>query len=116
MDLYHIWCDLARGENDLAFCADLSRYLEHLKGQGLVASFRITRKKLGLAPAELGEFHVIIETENLAQLERAFQHVATRAEPVEGLHAAVNQKLERARFALYRDFPDPFRASGQERF
>jgi hypothetical protein len=48
--------------------------------------------------------------------ELAFQHVAKRSGPVEGFHAAVNQRVTNPTFALYRDFPDPFREAGSERF
>ena len=52
----------------------------------------------------------------LAQLDDAFVAVSTRAEPIEELHAAVNQVARNLRFALYRDFPDPQRTRSAERF
>jgi hypothetical protein len=64
----------------------------------------------------VGEFHVTIEVRDLAQLDGAFRAVSERAEPVEGLHAAVNQSVRNLTFALYRDFPDAHRKRGQERF
>jgi hypothetical protein len=112
MDHYHIWCNLIDGTQDLQFCEDVRRYLGHLQEQGLIERFRITRRKLGLGPAELGEFHITIETQDLAQLERAFQQVATRAGEVEALHQAVYSAVKDVRFGLYRDFPDGVRVSG----
>ena len=73
-------------------------------------------RKLGLGPSSLGEFHVTVETDDLAQLDAAFQLVARRSGEVEGLHAAVNQFAQNLTFALYRDFPDPVRWEGEERF
>lgn len=58
----------------------------------------------------------MIEVKDLAQLERTFEHVAGRHDPVEGLHFAVNLLARNAVFALYRDFPDPFRHRGDEKF
>lgn len=116
MDLYHLWFDLREGVRDLDFCAALGDYLGHLRERGLIESHRLTRKKLGLAPGHLGDFHVLIETRDLVQLEAAFQKVATRAGEVEGLHALVNQRVTRFSAALYRDFPDPVRRAGEERF
>jgi hypothetical protein len=58
----------------------------------------------------------MIEVRDLAQLERAFQRLAGRGEPVEGFHFGVNSLVQNAKFALYRDFPDAFRHRGQERF
>ena len=69
-----------------------------------------------LAPSSLGEFHVQIEVRGLAQLDTAFDRVAGRREPVEGFHFGVNSLVTNATFALYRDFPDPVRHAGEERF
>jgi hypothetical protein len=116
MNLYHIWCDLKPGVGDLTFTESLNRYLGHLKEQGLIEGYRMTRRKLGLAPAALGEFHIMIEVHDLAQLDTAFDHVAGRREPVEGFHFNVNSLVTNATFALYRDFPDPVRHAGEEKF
>jgi hypothetical protein len=48
--------------------------------------------------------------------DRAFDHVAERSEPTEGYHFGVNSLAQNVRFALYRDFPDPQRQRGAERF
>ena len=116
MDLYHAWCDLKPGVGDVDFSERVAAYMGHLKAQGLIEGWRLTRRKLGLGQPGLGEFHLMIETTDLAQLESAFAHVAGRAEPVEGFHFGVNSLVQNARFALYRDFPDPFRTRGSERF
>lgn len=116
MDLYHIWCDLEPGTSDVEFCAAVDRYLDALRADGRIQGHRITRRKLGLGPRTLGEFHVLIELTDLAQLDRAFREVATRSGPIEVLHHAVNRSATNLTFALYRDFPDAERARGGERF
>lgn len=116
MDIYHIWCDLKPGTSDLVFTERLGAYLGHLREHGLIEGWRLTRRKLGLGLPSLGEFHVMIEVRDLAQLEAAFQRVAGRADPVEGFHFGANSLVQNASFALYRDFPDPVRVTGQERF
>ena len=116
MDIYHIWCDLKPGAKDTDFCSDIDRYLGHLREREAIRGHRITRRKLGLGPGSLGEFHIMIEVTDLAQLEAAFQHVAARTGDVETLHFAVNSKATNLQFALYRDFPDAFRARGDEKF
>ena len=116
MDLYHIWCDLKPGQLDVEFAEHVSRYLGKLKADGLIVDFRLTRRKLGFGVPGLGEFHVMIETQDLAQLERAFQTVSSRTDPVESLHQAVNSRVDNFRAALYRDFPDPHRRTGEEKF
>jgi hypothetical protein len=116
MDIYHVWGDLKAGVGDLAFAENVARYMEHLKTQGLIEGWRLTRRKLGFGVPGLGEFHILIEVRDLAQLEKAFQRVGERREPVEGLHFDVNSLVQNAQFALYRDFPDAFRHRGDERF
>jgi Family of unknown function (DUF6614) len=116
LDIYHAWCDLKPGMSDVAFAETVARYMGHLKEQGLIESWRLMRRKLGLGGPGLGEFHLMIEVTDLAQLEQAFRRVAERREPTEGFHFGVNSLAQNATFALYRDFPDPFRHRGEERF
>ncbi|MFQ5568924.1 MAG: DUF6614 family protein [Rhodothermales bacterium] len=116
MDIYHVWCNLKDGVRDVAFTEAAQAYFEHLKEAGRLHGYRITRRKLGLGPSHLPEFHLMLEFENLAQMDAAFDQVASRAGPVEGFHHAVNAKVRDVSFALYRDFPDPGRVRGQEAF
>lgn len=116
MDIYHIWCNLKPGVGDLEFSERARAYLDHLQEERLIAGWRLTRRKLGLGPRELGEFHLMLEVRDLTQLEAAFARVARRTEPVEGLHFGINSLVTDAVFALYRDFPDGIRERGQERF
>jgi hypothetical protein len=116
MDVYHIWCSLKDDVGDLEFAAAVRGYLEHLKGGGLLAGYRITRRKLGLGPAHLPEWHITLDFISLSHIDNAFNHVSSRADPVESFHHAVNSKVREVFFALYRDFPDPGRVAGQEKF
>jgi hypothetical protein len=116
MDVYSIWVDLKPGVRDHEFVAALDGYLGGLKSNGKIESWRLMRRKLGLGPASLGEFQVQIETRDLAQLDEAFRVVSTRAEPIEGAHHGVNSLVANFQAALWRDFPDPQRHRGQERF
>ncbi len=116
MDIYHIWCNLKDGVKDTDFCDRTAAYLGHLRDQDLIADFRITRRKLGLGPDHLPEFHIMIHVADLAQLDRAFNLVARRDGPVEGFHHCVNSLVKDIFFALYRDFPDPVRQRGSELF
>ena len=104
MDVYHAWCDLKPGVSDIAFAENVAAYLGHLKEQGLIESWRLMRRKLGFGVAGLGDFHLMIEVKDLAQLERAFERVAGRGEPVESVHFGVNSLARNAVFALYRIF------------
>ena len=116
MDLYHIWCDLKPGVRDVALVEGTQKYLGYLKSEGLIESWRLTRRKLGLGPAGLGEFHIIVETKDLAQLDAAFQRCLVAARTGRGLSSRANSLVQNAVFALYRDFPDPHRHFGEEKF
>ncbi|MSP01835.1 MAG: hypothetical protein EXR07_12415 [Acetobacteraceae bacterium] len=116
MNIYHVWCDLKPDVGDLIFVEKFTAYMGHLKDRGLIEGFRLTRRKLGLAPPALGEFHLMIEVRDLAQLDAAFDLVSGRREPVEGFHFGLNSLVTNATFALYRDFPDPGRHAGEEKF
>jgi hypothetical protein len=108
MDVYHIWCSLKDGREDRAFAQAVSAYLGHFQEGGLIVGWRLLRRKLGFGPENLGEFHVMIETRDLAQLEAAFRSAAMRSGETERLHAEVYSRVETARFALSRDYPDDF--------
>lgn len=116
MDIYHVWCDLKPGVKDVDFVEGVRAYLDHLREKQQVHGYRITRAKLGFKPAQLREFHITIEFQDLAQLQSAFDNVSSRADPIESLHHVVNSKVQDIFFALYRDFPDPTRVRGQEKF
>jgi hypothetical protein len=116
VDIYHSWFNLKEGVSDAEFARHLAGYMSHLKEQGRIADWRLTRRKLGLAPSFLPEFHVMLEITGLAQLDDAFAEVTTRAGAVETFHQAVNSRVRDVFFALYRDFSDATRQYGEEKF
>ena len=111
MDYYEIWFDLKESSRDLDLSRAIDAYLGYLRSSGLIEGFRLSRRKLGFGPSDLGEFHLTIETRDMAQLDTAFQRAASRDSEVEPLHGAVYSMVKNARFGLYRDFPDPVRAN-----
>ena len=113
MDIYHLSFDLKPGTSDVGFADALDAWLGHLKSEGKIESWRLTRRKLGFGPFE---FHLMIETTGLAQLDEAFSIASMRSGEAESLHAAVNQKIAKIEFALTRDFPDENRQRGDEKF
>ncbi len=116
MDIYHIWCSLKDGVKDTDFSDAVHEYLNHVKDAGEVEGFRITRRKLGLGPPGLPDWHITLDFRNMAQMDEAFTHVSRRADAVEAFHHAVNSKVKDIVFALYRDFPDEHRVRGEEKF
>ena len=108
MNYYHIWCDLLDTHKAQEFCQAVNEYLGHLKDKKVLEGHKITRRKLGFGPAELGEFHIIIETTDLSQLENNFQAVA-KPDPITArLHGNVYSRVKNFRSGLYRDYPDVF--------
>lgn len=116
MDIYHVWCNLKSGVGDTEFADACAVYFDHLKSEDRLRGYRITRRKLGLGPDHLPEFHIMLEFDGLAQLDHAFGEVSSRAGPVESFHHSVNSKVQDIFFALYRDFPDAQRVRGEEKF
>ena len=106
VDIYHIWCDLRSGVKDTDFTKVLTQFLAQLQEDDKIATFRLTRCKLGLKPDALREFHIMIETHDLAQLDRAFKTLAPREGAIDELHFSTNAMVQNVMFALYRDYPD----------
>ncbi len=90
----------------MAFADATKAFLDHMRAKGDIEAWFLERRKLGLCSAPIGEWHVVIETRDLAQLDAAFNSVTPRAGDEERLHAAVWSKVTNLHFGLYRDFPD----------
>lgn len=56
MDFYRTWCELKPGVSDLEFSDRAAASLDYLKSAGLIEGWQLTPRKLGLGPAEIGEF------------------------------------------------------------
>lgn len=108
MDIYHVWCDLKEGTTDTAFSDALTRFLGALQEQNKIASWRLTRCKLGLTTNNLPEWHIMIETHDLAQLDTAFRTLAPKSGEDHERHFSANSFATNLSFALYRDWPDLF--------
>lgn len=111
MNYYHMWFNLkdTRPPADANFAASVKSYLDHLKELGRIEGWTLSRRKFGFSPPSLHEFHCVVWTKDLAQLDAAFSLVATRTGEVERLHMPVYEGVTDFASALYRDFPDPER-------
>ena len=107
-DLYHIWADKKKGISDIDFANNMRKFLQHLVNEGKMNSFRITRMKLGFRSiADLPEWHMMMEFDNMAQLDKAFERVVPRKGELEKEHVSFNKFVEdNIQHALYRDWPD----------
>lgn len=109
MNSYHMWFNLLDSRKDMEFAGHVKAYLDYLKSKGLIADWSLARRKFGFGPPGLGEFHCVVRTKDLAQLDSAFSLVATRDGQIEHLHRPVYAAVTDFVSALERDFPDPER-------
>ena len=107
-DIYHIWADKKKGISDLDFANNMRKFLQHLVDEGKMNSFRVTRCKLGFRSIQdLPEWHMMMEFDNMAQLDKAFDRVVPRKGELEKEHISFNKFVEdNIQHALYRDWPD----------
>lgn len=116
MDIYHVWANIEGDITDEEFVDNIKNFLNQLKEENKIESYRITRCKLGFRSIQdLPEWHIMIETTDMSQLESAFHRVARPdryvLDEVEGKvdekHKSFNQFVaDDIQHALYRDWPD----------
>lgn len=108
MDIYHIWADKEEGISDKEWVANMRSFLDHLVKEGKMKSYRITRCKMGFRSIQdLPEWHIMMEFNNMAQMDEAFNRVAPLEGELEVKHKSFNQFVSgNIQHALYRDWPD----------
>lgn len=109
-DLYTIWANKKGDITDLEFSSNMRGFLQHLVDEGRMISFRITRCKMGFRSiADLPEWMILMEFEDLAQMDQAFRRVAPLKGELEDKHRSFNQFVaDDIQHALFRDWPDEF--------
>lgn len=105
MDIYHIWCDKKGNISDIDWVANMKQFLDHLRDEGRMVSYRITRCKMGFRSMDIPEWHIMMEFNDMAQLEQAFQRVAPLEGELETKHKSFNQFSDNLQHAYYRDWP-----------
>jgi hypothetical protein len=108
MDIYHIWCDKSPDIDDLEWVNNMKSFLDHLVSENKMNSYRITRCKMGFRSiADLPEWHIMMEFNNMAQMDEAFARVIPRKGELEDKHKSFNQFVSgNIHHALFRDWPD----------
>lgn len=107
MDIYHIWCDKEGDISDLEWVANMKSFLDHLKSENKLESYRITRCKMGFRSMDIPEWHIMMEFVDMAQMDNAFKRVAPLEGELENKHKSFNQFVSgNIQHALYRDWPD----------
>ena len=106
MDVYQIWFDLKPDTDERKFAEALTLFLDHMEEKRAIETWRMLRNKLGFRPEAFPEFVILVETQDLEQLDKAFNAAAAREGLTDELHFKANAMVQNVRFALYRDWPD----------
>ena len=107
MDIYHIWADKEGDISDKDWVDNMKSFLDHLVTENKMQSYRITRCKMGFRSLDIPEWHIMMEFNNMAQMDSAFERVAPLEGELEHKHKSFNQFVSGTiQHALYRDWPD----------
>jgi hypothetical protein len=107
MDIYHIWADKEGDISDSDWVNNMKLFLDQLVVEGKMESYRITRCKMGFRSMDVPEWHIMMEFQNMAQLDSAFDRVAPLEGELEHKHRSFNQFVSGTiQHALYRDWPN----------
>ena len=106
-DIYTIWADKEGDISDLDWVNGMKTFLDHLKDEGKMIDYRITRCKMGFRSiADMPEWMILMEFRDMAQIEDAFQRVAPLSGELETKHKSFNQYVSGTiQHALFRDWP-----------
>jgi hypothetical protein len=108
MDIYTIWANKAGDISDLEWVNGMKSFFDHLKSEGKLESYRITRCKMGFRSiADMPEWMILMEFQDMAQMDSAFRRVAPLEGELETKHRSFNQFVAGdIQHALFRDWPD----------
>jgi hypothetical protein len=107
VDIYHIWADKEGDISDKEWVDNMKSFLDHLVTENKMQSYRITRCKMGFRSLDIPEWHIMMEFNNMAQMDSAFDRVAPLEGELEHKHKSSNQFVSGTiQHALYRDWPD----------
>jgi hypothetical protein len=109
-DIYTIWADKEGDITDLDWVNGMKSFFDHLKSEGKMMDYRITRCKMGFRSiADMPEWMILMEFRDMAQMDEAFKRVAPLAGELEVKHKSFNQFVSGTiQHALFRDWPDTF--------
>jgi hypothetical protein len=107
MDIYHVWADKEGDISDIDWVTNMRKFLDHLVAEDRMVSYRITRCKMGFRSLDIPEWHIMMEFNNMAQMDQAFERVAPLEGELEDKHRSFNQFVSGTiQHALFRDWPD----------
>jgi len=107
MNLYHCMISLKSDAKALAFASAADHWLSGLVDRGLIADWRLYRRKFGLASSRHSDVLLLIEVKDMAQLENAFRTLSEGAEGTDQKrYDLLHDMISDVDIGLYRPYPD----------
>ena len=108
MDLYHCMITLKNDAKALAFASAVDHWMTGLVDRGLIGSWRLYRRKFGLAAGAHSDVVLLIEVADMTQLEMAFRTLSEgSSETDQRRFDLVHDMIAEVSIGLYRPYPDP---------
>lgn len=107
MNLYHCMVELKDPDRSLAFAAAVEAWLGLLEERRLIRSWRMLRRKFGLASGAHTDFLIEIEIESMSALEDTFASLAKMDDDSTRLYERMHNMIASMQIGLYRPYPDP---------
>jgi len=114
VNIYTIYADHKDNITAHDFVTKMSLFLDKLVQHGKMATYRITRMKLGFRSMDLPEFRIDMEFDSLQALDDAMT-ITVADKDVDRVHVGFNQyvDVDTIQHFLYRDFPDDLNKSSK---
>lgn len=109
MDVYHCMIELKDPNNALGFADAANDWFSYMKSKRLIKSFKILRRKFGLASSDHTDFIIEAKVENMAKLEETFAKLSTVDDEPESMYRKMHAMIADVKVGLYRTYPDPIK-------
>jgi hypothetical protein len=106
MNLYHCMIELRSGAKALPFASAADQWLSGLRDKGVIAEWRLFRRKFGLGSSTHTDFILEIEVEDMGQLDEAFRVLSASDDDDTQQYELLHQMIESVDIGLYRPYPD----------
>ena len=109
MNVYHCMIELKDPENALSFASAAEDWFNYLTSKHLIGSYRLLRRKFGLASSDHTDFIVEMEVEDMAKLESTFSKLSTIEDHEEKMYRKMHDMIATSKIGFYRIYPDPIK-------
>ncbi|TGD45522.1 hypothetical protein EEB11_02540 [Pseudotabrizicola sediminis] len=106
MNLYHCMIELRQDSRALSFAKAVDGWMGYLQARGLISSWRLMRRKFGLASGAHPDFLLEVEVPGMAALDDAFAALAACDDEATRRYDLMHQMIAHVDVGLYRPYPD----------